>query len=68
MSDEGFIDNILIKKVTKLPNGQFLHEIQQKGIFYEGQEILAKIDIDKRFNSSCNHTATHLLLEALKKF
>ncbi|WCA22452.1 alanine--tRNA ligase [Candidatus Phytoplasma oryzae] len=67
LSDEGLINDIYIKEVNKLPNGQFFHKIQNTDIFKKGQKVLAKIDIEKRQKTSSNHTATHLLIESLKK-
>ncbi|KXT29323.1 alanine--tRNA ligase [Candidatus Phytoplasma oryzae] len=65
-SDEGTINGIFVQKVIKLSNGIFVHKVEEKNIFYEGQEVFAKIDIQKRLKKSINHTATHLLLESLK--
>ncbi|KND62600.1 alanine--tRNA ligase [Candidatus Phytoplasma phoenicium] len=65
--DSGYINDIFVTKVTKLPYGQFLHQVP-KGIFQEGQEVVASINIEQRIATALNHTATHLLYDALKKF
>ncbi|TVY12195.1 alanine--tRNA ligase [Candidatus Phytoplasma pini] len=65
IGDKGWINDIPVLEVTKLPNGQHLHHLQ-KNIFSEGQEIFAKIDLEKRKQISLNHTATHLLYDAMK--
>ncbi|WBL31398.1 alanine--tRNA ligase [Candidatus Phytoplasma sacchari] len=66
ISDHGLINNIHIKEVIKLQNGQYLHKMKKPFIFSIGQKVLAQIDVHRRFNISCNHTATHLLMESLK--
>jgi alanyl-tRNA synthetase len=65
IEDEGWIDRKKVNKITKLPNGQILHELQ--GHFFEGQEVYAQIDENKRKKISYNHTATHLLEAVLHK-
>lgn len=65
--DSGFINDIFVLKVTKLPYGQFLHQVP-KGSFQEGQEVVASVNIDQRNTTSLNHTATHLLYDVLKNF
>ncbi|MGL9687264.1 MAG: alanine--tRNA ligase [Candidatus Phytoplasma sp. TWB_XP] len=65
IEDEGWIGNTKVTKITKLPNGQILHEVQ--GNFCEGQEVYACIDKTKRNQISYHHTATHLLEAVLQK-
>lgn len=65
-SDIGFINDIKINKVIKLPHGQHLHIIKNASL-KKGDEVLAKIDKDNRINTSNNHSATHLLHLVLKE-
>ncbi len=63
--DSGTINGILVKEVVKLPNGQHLHIIDSKE-FNEGDLVIASVDKDKRDLTIKNHTATHLLHQAIK--
>ncbi|QTX02667.1 alanyl-tRNA synthetase [Candidatus Phytoplasma luffae] len=67
-SDSGKINDLEVDQVIKLPNNQFLHKFKKpfKKFFLEGKEVIASIDISKRKKSSLNHTAVHLLHDALK--
>ncbi|MBS2126286.1 alanine--tRNA ligase ['Fragaria x ananassa' phyllody phytoplasma] len=65
IADDGFINGVLVTNIVKLPNGQFLHEVE--GYFHEGQEVVAQIDQNKREQISYHHTATHLLEEVLRQ-
>ncbi|MDV3205299.1 MAG: alanine--tRNA ligase [Weeping tea tree witches'-broom phytoplasma] len=64
ISDEGTINNLPVTKVIKLPHGQFLHCIVNK--FTKNQKVTASVNKVKRYQTSLNHTATHLLHEALR--
>lgn len=72
IADTGFIGNenfkLTVTDVEKLPNGQFLHHIEEK-LFksYEGQNVLAKINVLQRQLTEYNHSATHLMFLALRK-
>lgn len=71
IADQGYIENdhlkLHIKDVQKAPNGQHLHSvIVEKGVLTKGVTVTAKIDEDKRNRIIKNHTATHLLHQALK--
>lgn len=71
IADIGVIkgENLLIRvtEVQKAPNGQHLHSaIIEKGIITTGMEIEAVVDEIKRKSTEKNHTATHLLHQALK--
>ncbi|MDV3198173.1 MAG: alanine--tRNA ligase [Vigna little leaf phytoplasma] len=63
--DFGYINDIFVTEIIRLPYGQFLHKVPN-GLFEEGQEALAFIDVERRNAISFNHTAVHLLYEALK--
>lgn len=56
-----------VKDVQKAPNGQNLHTVEVvEGMLAKGQAVLAEISTDKRNSIVKNHTATHLLHQALK--
>ncbi|SFL79469.1 alanyl-tRNA synthetase [Gracilibacillus orientalis] len=56
-----------VQDVQKAPNGQNLHRILiQEGTLSKGQAIQAKVDQTSRQYIIKNHTATHLLHQALK--
>ncbi|MEK4301212.1 alanine--tRNA ligase [Oceanobacillus sp. FSL W8-0428] len=53
--------------VQKTPNGQHIHRIEvKKGIFSVSEEVKAVVEREFRTNVIKNHTATHLLHQALK--
>ncbi|CCV64268.1 Alanyl-tRNA synthetase [Alteracholeplasma palmae J233] len=62
--DKGTINGLVVTNVTKLPNGQYLHEVE--GEFNENDDVLAIVSKDTRNLVSSNHTATHLLHQAIK--
>lgn len=64
VSDKGTINGILVKDVIKLPNGQNLHIIDEE--FQLGESVLAIVDETFRNAVLKNHTATHILHQALK--
>ncbi|WP_458415416.1 alanine--tRNA ligase [Schinkia sp. CFF1] len=71
IADQGYLVSneltLRVKDVQKAPNGQHLHSvIVEKGILTKGMTVTAKIDEDKRNAIIKNHTATHLLHQALK--
>ena len=71
IADRGFFENddlrIFIKDVQKAPNGQNLHTaIVEYGLLKEGTKGHAKVDATNRGKITKNHTATHLLHQALK--
>ena len=72
VADSGLIYNDDIKlhviDVQKLPNGQFLHHVEEKLTKeLEGQKIVASVDKEKRQLTEYNHSATHLMFLALRK-
>ncbi len=64
IADSGTINGYSVLDVVSLPNGQNLHILEEE--FSEGMKVVAKIDHDKRNKIKQNHTATHLLHQALK--
>ncbi|MFA7417562.1 MAG: alanine--tRNA ligase, partial [Acholeplasma sp.] len=65
ISDTGSINGLVVKDVIKLPHGQHLHMIETES-FNEGDEVLAIVNQDKRLKTMKNHTATHLMHQAIK--
>ena len=71
IADKGFFENddlrVFIKDVQKAPNGQNLHTaIVEYGLLKEGTTGKAQVDAANRGKITKNHTATHLLHQALK--
>ncbi|UAC47342.1 alanine--tRNA ligase [Bacillus aquiflavi] len=71
IADEGTIEGegvkVLIKDVKKAPNGQNLHKgIVESGTIKVNQHVKASINELTRAKITKNHTATHLLHQALK--
>ena len=71
IADQGWLENettkAFVKDVQKAPNGQHLHYVViEKGTLRKGETYTAQIDEAKRANIIKNHTATHLLHQALK--
>jgi len=71
IADIGTLENetaeLRIKDVQKAPNGQHLHTaVVQRGEVRTGDAFTAKIDRDRRADTEKNHSATHLLHQALK--
>jgi len=71
IADQGWIENsavkAFVKDVQKAPNGQHLHHIVvEKGTLRKGDVYTAHLNEEKRANIIKNHTATHLLHQALK--
>lgn len=58
---------VTIKDVQKAPNGQNLHKaIIETGVLRTNDSVSAKVDTANRVKVIKNHTATHLLHQALK--
>lgn len=71
IADNGYIIGdsfkVFVKDVQKAPNGQNLHTAQVvEGTIHKGDHAKAVIDFTKRSELVKNHTATHLLHQALK--
>jgi len=71
VADIGVIENeqakLIVKDVQKAPNGQNLHTVVvEKGEVTVGDQFVAKIDSERRRHAERNHSATHLLHQALK--
>ncbi len=72
VSDTGRIynDNFVlhVTDVEKLPNGQFLHRIDEEiSQDFEGEKVFASVDETKRHLTEYNHSATHLMFHALRE-
>jgi alanyl-tRNA synthetase len=58
---------VSVKDVKKAPNGQNLHKaVIESGTLKTNQQVTAKINQENRIKIIKNHTATHLLHQALK--
>ncbi|WP_019154619.1 alanine--tRNA ligase [Robertmurraya massiliosenegalensis] len=71
IADEGTLEadglKVSIKDVQKAPNGQNLHRaVVEQGILTENAQIIATVHELNRNKVIKNHTATHLLHQALK--
>ncbi|SDI93610.1 alanine--tRNA ligase [Salimicrobium halophilum] len=71
IADRGFISTdkatLEVRNVQAAPNGQNLHEVLVKeGEIEKGEEVTATVDRHARSFIVKNHTATHLLHQALK--
>ena len=68
IGDEGFINGFVVSNTFKLPNGQHAHTtLINNGTLKVGDKIEAVVNYDFR-NSVCqNHSATHLMNEALRQ-
>lgn len=72
VADKGYVtgDNFVgeVIDVKKLPDKRHIHFIKIKeGILEKNKEYKLTINIDYRLNIEKNHTATHLVNEALRK-
>ena len=65
LSDTGLINDYVVKDVIKMPNSQHLHIIGENNLNV-GDEVFAKVDLEKRELTRKNHSAAHLLQAALK--
>ena len=58
--------NIMVTDVIKAPNGQHLHSVQVEGTLSLNDEVSCQVQVENRLDLTKNHTATHLLHQALK--
>lgn len=65
VKDQGTIAGYQVLDVTKMPHGQFLHKLESHDLNV-GDVVLAIVDEDSREKTMINHSATHLLHQALK--
>ncbi len=65
VADQGTINGLKVTDVSKLPNGQFLHQVEENA-FEEGDEVLAIVDAYERLKTIRNHSAAHLFHQAIK--
>ena len=56
-----------VKDVTKAPHGQHLHTVHVFGTLTVGDEVRCQVATSLRSYTERNHTATHLLHQALKE-
>ena len=61
---EGIIE---LKDVTKAPHGQHLHQVHVYGTLNIGDKLACRVATVTRRETERNHTATHLLHQALKE-
>lgn len=71
VADHGYIENdsckAFVKDVQKAPNGQTLHTIVvESGELHLHEEVNASVDREERNLIVKNHTATHIMHQALK--
>ncbi|WP_085523269.1 alanine--tRNA ligase [Tuberibacillus sp. Marseille-P3662] len=71
VADQGYLFNdeasLVMQDVQKAPNGQHLHTVRiDEGTLHTGDRLTADIDEQERADTEKNHTATHLLHQALK--
>lgn len=57
---------IEVLDVIKAPNGQHLHTVKVEGTLSLNDEVSAQVTVNNRLALTKNHTATHLLHQALK--
>jgi len=60
------IADVEIVDVTKAPHGQNLHQVHVSGSLNVGDNVACEVSLSPRRATERNHTATHLLHQALK--
>jgi alanyl-tRNA synthetase len=71
IGDAGFVSwdggEARVTDTQKTPSGLFIHHVEiLSGALAKGQEVRLSIDVDRRTRLRANHSATHLLHEALR--
>ncbi|WP_338750302.1 alanine--tRNA ligase [Bacillus sp. FJAT-52991] len=71
IADKGVLEaegvRVVIQDVKKAPNGQHVQQaLIEQGTLKTGQKVIARVDEASRSKIIKNHTATHLLHQALK--
>ena len=71
IGDTGFVSwdggEARVTDTQKTPSGLFIHHVEiLSGALAKGQEVRLNIDVDRRTRLRANHSATHLLHEALR--
>ncbi len=71
IADKGVLESdevrVAVKDVQKAPNGQNVHNaVVESGILTADSSVTAKVDVLSRGKIVKNHTATHLMHQALK--
>ncbi|WP_203361661.1 alanine--tRNA ligase [Bacillus sp. REN10] len=71
IADKGVVEadglRVVIQDVKKAPNGQHVQQaVVEQGTLKTGQTVMARVDEASRSKIIKNHTATHLLHQALK--
>jgi len=64
VADKGWINGLAVTDVSKLPHGQFIHQVE--GEYEIGDEVLAVVDPKERLKTVRNHSAAHLFHQAIK--
>lgn len=65
LCDKGIISGINVLDVSKMPNGQYLHLLEENP-FKEGDMVTCVVDSNYRNLTRCNHSSAHLLQSALQ--
>jgi len=64
--DTGVINGVQVTDVQKI-DGVILHQVEDIDKFRKGQQVMARIDWDRRFRIMQHHSAAHLLNSAARE-
>jgi len=67
LHDVGFVDDVNVYEVRK-SGINILHKLEDASKFQKGQIVKCKIDFERRKQLTQNHTATHVVNAACRKF